>query len=81
MEKKQAKFPYGLPQIIAVLNLISDVFLTRVCAECGWNDDDLEYYKAHSDHIPVSDRGIINNIVKDQLQYLLKNCPQLSPLQ
>ena len=81
MKKTLAKFPYGLPQVISVLNLISDVFVTRVCVECGWNDDDFEYYKVNSNRIPVSDRSIINNILKDQLQYLLKNCPQLTQLQ
>lgn len=77
MGKKQAKVLYDLPQIVAVLDLISDVFLTRVCDECGWDKDDLEYYMDHSTRIPLSDRRMINRIIKDQLGYLVHNCPQM----
>ncbi|WP_346320314.1 hypothetical protein [Chitinophaga sp. YIM B06452] len=64
MGKKQARIFYDLPQIVSVLNLISDVFLTRVCEECGWDKDDLEYYLDHNSRIPLSDRIMINHIVK-----------------
>ncbi|WP_298707368.1 hypothetical protein [Chitinophaga sp.] len=74
---KQAKFRYNLPKVVAVLNLIGDIFQTRICIELGWEEETLDFYMKHPELISRIDRGKINEILKEHLSNLSKNPPQI----
>ncbi|MGE7776569.1 hypothetical protein ACQKLP_17715 [Chitinophaga sp. NPDC101104] len=68
-----------LPQVISVLNLLSDAVYARICIECGWDDDTYRYYFTHSDRIPAASRQKINKIIAAQIRYLASRPPQIHP--
>ncbi|WP_173003028.1 hypothetical protein [Chitinophaga sp. SYP-B3965] len=74
----QKRTIHNLPKILSVLNIIPDVFLTRICADCGWDEATLNHYLKNSDQIPISDRQTINHIIQDQFNHLAQHCPRIS---
>ncbi len=66
------------PQAVAVLNLIGDIFQTRICIECGWEESTLELYMRHPEMISKEDREKINQIIKNHLHNIAQHPPQIS---
>ena len=79
MKSNQAIVYTQLPQVISVLNLLSDAVYARICMECGWDDETYHYYFSHSERIPNESREKINGIVADQIRYLASHPPQINP--
>ena len=78
MKKAKIKSIHNLPKILSVLNLIPDVFLTRICSDCGWDEAALNHYLKNSDLIPQFDRQRINHIIQDQFNHLAEHCPKIN---
>lgn len=75
---KQVKFRYNLPKVVAVLNLIGDIFQTRICIELGWEEATLDYYMKHPELISRNERARINEILKEHLSNLAQNPPKIA---